>query len=155
MTPSSDTQDAVDNILNQLKQFNEPTTAAPPAEPVPQTPEELEEFIVRKSSELINRSLHALDKFEDMLSTTPSEESAEALSNLINASSSAIETLNRVLTNNKKVATAIKVKEMDIAARIENNKRDNSTRLMMTRKELLKLIEAPEDAIDVESEKVE
>ena len=44
---------------------------------------------------------------------------------------------------------------MDIAARIENNKRDNSTKLMMTRKELLKLIEAPEDAIDVECEKIE
>ena len=96
-----------------------------------------------------------LDEYRDFLTATPSEESAEAMSNLINASSSAIETLNKVLAANKRAATSVKIKEMDIKARVDNNKRDNATRLMMTRRELMQMLVDAPDAIDVETQKIE
>jgi hypothetical protein len=96
-----------------------------------------------------------LDEYRDFLTATPSEESAEAMSNLINASSSAIESLNKVLAANKRAATSIKVKEMEIKARIDNNKRDNATKLMMTRGELMQMLMDAPEAIEVETQKVD
>lgn len=153
MTQADDTQNAVNNILNQLKNFDAP--AAPKQETAAPSADELEGFIIKKSSELIDKSLQVLDEYRDFLTATPSEESAEAMSNLINASSSAIETLNKVLAANKKANTSIKIKEMDIKARVDNNKRDNATKLMMTRKELMQMLVDAPDAIDVESKVVE
>lgn len=153
MTQADDTQNAVNNILNQLKNFDAP--AAPKQETVAPSADELEGFIIKKSSELIDKSLQVLDEYRDFLTATPSEESAEAMSNLINASSSAIETLNKVLAANKKANTSIKIKEMDIKARVDNNKRDNATKLMMTRKELMQMLVDAPDAINVESKVVE
>lgn len=150
---TDETQDAVNNIINQLKNFDAPAT--PKQETVAPSADELEEFIIKKSSELIDKSLQVLDEYRDFLTATPSEESAEAMSNLINASSSAIETLNKVLAANKKAATSVKIKEMDIKARVDNNKRDNATKLMMTRKELMQMLVDSPDAIDVESQKIE
>ena len=146
-----DTQEAVNNILNQLKTFDAPKQVI---QHQPPAPEELEQFIIDKSSELINKSLQVLDEYRDFLTATPSEESAEAMSNLINASSSAIESLNKVLTANKRAATSLKVKEMEIKARIDNNKRDNATKLMMTRGELMQMLMDAPDAIDVEAQKI-
>jgi hypothetical protein len=128
---TDETQDAVNNILNQLKNFDAP--AAPKQELIAPGADELEEFVIKKSSELIDKSLQVLDEYRDFLTATPSEESAEAMSNLINASSSAIETLNKV----------------------DNNKRDNATRLMMTRRELMQMLVDAPDAIDVETQKIE
>ena len=153
MTQAEETQDAVNNILNQLKNFDTP--AAPKPEIPPPSADELEAFIIKKSSELINSSLQVLDEYRDFLAATPSEESAEAMSNLINASSSAIATLNKVLTANKKAEVSVKIKEMDIRARIDNNKRDNATKLMMTRKELMQILIDDPDAIEVETQKIE
>lgn len=150
---TDETQDAVNSILNQLKNFNAP--AAPKQETSAPNAEELEKFIINKSSELIDKSLQVLDEYRDFLTATPSEQSAEAMSNLINASSSAIETLNKVLAANKKAATSIKIKEMDIKARVDNNKRDNATKLMMTRKELMQMLVDAPDAIDVESKVID
>jgi hypothetical protein len=150
---TDETQDAVNNILNQLKNFDAP--AAPKQELIAPGADELEEFVIKKSSELIDKSLQVLDEYRDFLTATPSEESAEAMSNLINASSSAIETLNKVLAANKRAATSVKIKEMDIKARVDNNKRDNATRLMMTRRELMQMLVDAPDAIDVETQKIE
>ena len=135
----ADTQQAVDNILSQLKGLDTKKDAQiVPVEQV--SPENLEQFVIDKASELINKSLTVLDEYQSVLTASPSEESAEAMAGLISAASSAIETLNRVMATNKKAATSIKIKEMDVAARKENNERDNATRLMMTRGEIMKML---------------
>jgi SpoVK/Ycf46/Vps4 family AAA+-type ATPase len=134
-----ETQDAVNNILNQLKGFDaKKDEQIIPAEPV--TPDNLEKFVIDKASDLINKSLNMVDEFQTVLGASPSEESAEAMANLINAASSAIETLNKVLNSNKRAQTSIKIKEMDVESRNKINERDNATRLMMTRSEIMKIL---------------
>lgn len=134
-----ETQDAVNNILNQLKGFDaKKDEQIVPVEPV--TPENLEKFVIDKASDLINKSLNMVDEFQTVLGASPSEESAEAMANLINAASSAIETLNKVLASNKRAQTSIKIKEMDVETRNKINERDNATRLMMTRSEIMKIL---------------
>lgn len=134
-----ETQDAVNNILNQLKGFDaKKDEQMVPVEPV--TPENLEKFVIDKASDLINKSLNMVDEFQTVLGASPSEESAEAMANLINAASSAIETLNKVLASNKRAQTSIRIKEMDVETRNKINERDNATRLMMTRSEIMKIL---------------
>lgn len=147
----TDTQDAVNNILNQLKGFDaKKETQITTTEPV--TPDNLEKFVIDKASDLINKSLNMVDEFQTVLGASPSEESAEAMANLINAASSAIETLNKVLNSNKRAQTSIKIKEMDVESRNKINERDNATRLMMTRSEVMKLLQ--EASKETQQEKV-
>jgi len=135
----TDTQEAVNNILSQLKGFDaKKDEQIVPVEPV--TPDNLEKFVIDKASDLINKSLNMVDEFQTVLGASPSEESAEAMANLINAASSAIETLNKVLNSNKRAQTSIKIKEMDVETRNKINERDNATRLMMTRSEIMKIL---------------
>lgn len=153
----TETQEAVDSILSQLKNLDAAKeTQITPVEPP--TAENLEKFVIDKASELINKSLNVLDEFQSVLTASPSEESADSMASLITATSSAIETLNKVLSNNKRAQTQLQVKEMDINAKRENNKRDNATRLMMTRSEIMKMMqEASAEAkqVEVEATKVD
>lgn len=147
----TDTQDAVNNILNQLKGFDaKKETQITTTEPV--TSDNLEKFVIDKASDLINKSLNMVDEFQTVLGASPSEESAEAMANLINAASSAIETLNKVLNSNKRAQTSIKIKEMDVESRNKINERDNATRLMMTRSEVMKLLQ--EASKETQQEKI-
>jgi hypothetical protein len=155
----TDTQDAVNNILHQLKGFDaKKETQITTTEPV--TSDNLEKFVIDKASDLINKSLNMVDEFQSVLGASPSEESAEAMANLINAASSAIETLNKVLNSNKRAQTSIKIKEMDVESRNKINERDNVTRLMMTRSEVMKILQETskeahqERIIEVESTNV-
>lgn len=153
----TETQEAVDSILSQLKNLDaaKETQITPTETP---TAENLEKFVIDKASELINKSLNVLDEFQSVLTASPSEESADSMASLITATSSAIETLNKVLSNNKRAQTQLQVKEMDINAKRENNKRDNATRLMMTRSEIMKMMqEASAEAkqVEVEATKVD
>ena len=150
---ADDVSAAVNNILTQLKGVGGGTH--PKKETVDEIPtaEELEQYIITRASELVNQSMDILDEFKDVLITTPSDESASAIAELINSTSSAIETLNKIHTANKRAETSLKIKKIEIDARKEMNREDNQTRLMMTRADIVKLLQEPEKAtvVDVEA----
>lgn len=139
----------VENILSQLK--NLPSTKKQIEQTPNLTPEQLEQFVIDKTADLVNKSMEILDEYRDFLTATPGEESAAAMAELINASNGAIETLSKIAVSNKKVNTSIKLKDMDIQARKEIAKDDNATRLMMSRQDIMKLLKDADKAIDAES----
>jgi hypothetical protein len=139
----------VENILSQLKSL---PSAKKQIEQVPNlTPEQLEQFVIDKTADLVTKSMEILDEYRDFLTATPGEESAAAMAELINASNGAIETLSKIAVNNKKINTTVKVKEMEIQARKEIAKDDNNTKLLMSRQDLMKLLKDADAAIDAES----
>lgn len=138
----------IDNILSQLKSL-------PVAKPLNQTQtslsqDQLEQFVVDKTAELVNKSMEILDEYRDFLTATPGEESAEAMANLINASTGAIETLSKIAINNKKITNAVKIKTMEIDARKEIAKDDNATKLLMSRQDIMKLLKEAEAPVEVD-----
>lgn len=135
------TEITVNNIFKQLQECSGFDNASHAQTREQVTSENLEQFVIERAGELINTSLNILDDYNSILKTAPSEKGAEAVANLIASASNAIETLNRVLNNNKKLKNAVKLKEMDIQSRSENNKRDNATKIMITRGEAIKLLE--------------
>lgn len=62
------------------------------------------------------------------------------MADLIAATSTAIETLNKIIVSDKKNETIIKAKDMDIKSRKELKESDNTTKLLATREQVFKML---------------
>ena len=114
------------------------------------SPEELEAFVVKNSSKLVNRSLNAIDEIKDFITASGDPDSISSLSELIRASSGALESLNKIVVQNKRSATTLTAKKMDINSKhaIQDQKNDNA--LIGTREEMFKQILEDAKVIEVE-----
>lgn len=139
----------VENILNQLKSLPAVKKEAEQCQSL--TPEQVEQFVIDRTADLVTKSMEILDEYRDFLTATPGEESAAAMAELINASTGAIETLSKIAVSNKKINASVKLKTMEIEARKEIAKDDNATKLLMSRQDLMKLLKDADNAIEAEA----
>ena len=109
--PSDDIGDLVDQLKNAEKYLKKPEKAE---EEFNLDPEELEKFILNNAGKLVKKSIDMVDEVKQYVETAPESRDVSSLSELINASSSAIETLSKILVQNKKDKTQKEVKQMDI-----------------------------------------
>ena len=79
--------------------------------------ENIEQFVIKNSSDLINQSLDVMNNVKDYIMASGDPDSISALSELIRASSGAIESLNKIVIQNKRSATTMATKQMDIAGK--------------------------------------
>ena len=82
----------------------------------------------------------------------PEAENMSALSELVKASTGAIDTLNKIVLQDKKSNTTLKAKEMDIDSRKELQQSDQKHALTMSREEVIANLLNAKDAIDVDAE---
>jgi len=145
---SDDLNDAVNDIITQLK-GNKKVVSAIEDEIV--DPEKLEEFLIKKSSKLINKSLNIVDNVNDYISSAPENRDVAAMAELIKASSSAIETLNKLHTAKERNETQKEVKQMDVESKERINLTDNQTRVLMTREDIMNAFidKADDKTIDI------
>ena len=68
----------------------------------------------------------------------PEGESVQALAGLIAATSSALETLNKLVVADKKTATSIKLKEMDAQLKRQLVEDNTQSRILVNREEMLR-----------------
>ena len=140
--------EAVNDIIAQLKQNNKASKA--PVEESVLNKEDLEDFLIQNSSKLIKKSLSIVDNVNDYISSAPENRDVAALAELIKASSSAIETLNKLHTAKERNETQVAVKQMDIESKERLNIADNQTKMLLSRDDVLKaLVEKEDDVIDV------
>jgi DNA-binding protein len=101
-------------------------------------PDNIEEFVVKNSSDLINQSLDVMNNVKDYIMASGDPDSISALSELIKASTGAIESLNKIVIQNKRTATSIATKSMDISSKhaIEDKRQEGA--LIGDREEILK-----------------
>ena len=144
-----DDQDtSIDDIISQLKQ----TTALSRKEPEePLEKEKLEDFIIKSSGKLINKTLNIVDNVNDYISSAPDARDVAALAELLKAASSSIEALNKVYTSIEKNKTTKEIKQMDIDSKERINAQDNTTYLLSRKEIMQELFNKPEDdkTIDV------
>ena len=103
-------------------------------------PENIEEFVIKNSSELINQSLDVMNNVKDYIMASGDPDSISALSELINASSKAIESLNKIVIQNKRTATSIATKHMDVTAKYAIEDKKNENALVARRDEIFEKI---------------
>ena len=117
--------------------------------------EDVEDFIIQKSSKLIQESLELIDNMKEVVHHMPEADNISALSELIKASSGAIETLNKLVVQDKKSNTTIKAKQLDIDSKKQLQSSEQQHSLMLSRDEVLDRLLKKADVIDVTPPKKE
>ena len=117
--------------------------------------EDVEEFIIKKSSKLIQDSLELIDNMKEVVHHMPEAENVSSLAELIKASTGAIETLNKLVVQDKKSNTTIKAKELDIQSKKQLQSADQQHSLMLSREEVLDRLLKKANVIDVDKVETE
>ncbi len=109
-----DDVDDIDHLIEELKKDHVISNAAIPAKSDPiLTAENIEAFILEKASKLINSGLSSVEELQEIIQTGVNPAEISSYAEVINATNSAIETLNKINLQTKKTKTAILLKEMD------------------------------------------
>jgi hypothetical protein len=143
----TDLDEAVNDILSQLKN-TVPAIKREPEE-IPLTKEQLEEFIIKNSGKLITRSLNIVDDIKDVVTAGSDSKDIAALAELINATSSAIDTLNKVYISDERNKTQVRVKQMDVESRERINITDNQTKVLLSREDIMKALVNDNGIVDI------
>ena len=147
MENDDDLEKIGDSILDQLQQ-----SLTGKAEPsvVDLKSENLEEFVLKQTATLVTQSMDAVDNLKDYIQAGASDREITAFAEVVKASSSALETLNKLLIARERNKAAAEMKDKDIQARKELNTMDNQTKLFISREDLMKqLISDSENIRDV------
>jgi hypothetical protein len=141
-----DLNDAVDDIITQLKGNKK---VAHKLEEEVLDREDLEEFLIEKSSKLITKSLSIVDNVNDYISSAPENRDVAAMAELIKAASSSIETLNKLHTAKERNETQLEVKKIDIESKERINIADNQTRVLLSREDIMEALIEGDDKSEV------
>ena len=132
--PSHDIGDLVDQLKNAEKYLKKPEKAE---EDFDLNPEELEKFILNNAGKLVKKSIDMVDEVKQYVETAPESRDVSSLSELINASSSAIETLSKILVQNKRDKTQKEVKQMDIDGKKQLMQGEFNAKMMLSRDDVM------------------
>lgn len=136
-------QDSVNSIIEQLKQVPK-AVAVINDQKDELTKDNLENFIIKHTGNLVKQATESVALVKDYVETAPNAEDVTALAELIRATSTAVEILNKTLIADKRNQTVVQVKEMEIRSRQEQFDTAVGVKLMLTREELMKqLFDAP------------
>jgi acyl-CoA synthetase (NDP forming) len=150
---SEELNEMVGDLLSQL---NDAQTKAKELEKEqnPLKKEELEKFVVEKGGKLVDESIEMLKNVKDYILSSPEAKDVDAFASLVAATSTAIDTLNKIVVVDKKSETVVKVKKMDIEAKKEMQQEENNVKLLATREQVFKALIDNAKVIDTESEQI-
>jgi regulatory protein YycI of two-component signal transduction system YycFG len=97
----------------------------------------LEEFVLKHAGNLVIQASQTVEMMKDYISSAPNADDVSAFADLVNANTSALEVMGKVLTQNKKNTNAVKIKQMDIDNKKENLNTTIGASLLLTREELM------------------
>jgi hypothetical protein len=134
--------DELDSIIQELKADEiTPTFLAKPKtfEPVEKlTDENVGEYVYKKSSELVDSTLSAVQSLKDTVLTGSDPKEIAALSSLINAATKALDQLNKINLQNKQTKSNEEMKKLEIAANSKKPVLPNTTNVLIaTRDEIM------------------
>ena len=135
---SNDVDLVVDDLLSQLKGSSAAAKELKKDE-FNLDKEELESFLLNYSGKLIKGTVDYVEEVKQFITSAPDSRDVDALSKLVGASASAIESLNKILLQDKANEAKIHVKELDIQSKKELQEKNNERLgLTINREELLK-----------------
>lgn len=156
----------IDSIIEELKADAVPSDVRvvkqEPLENV--TDENVGDYVYKKSAELVESTLGAVQSLKDNVLTGSDPREIAALSQLINSATKALDQLNKINLQNKQDKTTKEVKKMEIEANSKLPKLPQQTNVLIaTRDEILsQLFDKPslkkvvkEDIIDGDYERIE
>ena len=149
--------DEVGSLIDQLQESNR-TAEKIKVERDPIKREDLEDFVIQKSGSLVQDALEMVANMKDFIVSAPNSEDVSAFADLVNATSTAIDALNKINIQDKKSNTSVKLKTMDIDSKKELLQADNTQRVLATREEIIKMLAdkaKPIEAEIIKSERID
>jgi hypothetical protein len=147
---TSDADINIDSLVNQLKDSTTVSNKIQTNEDLPVEKDDIEDFVIQNSSKLITQSLEVMESVKDYIMASGDPDSISSLADLINASSKSIESLNKLVVQNKRTATTLLAKKMDVEAKYAIEEKKNENTLLCTREEVFKRILNDATVIDAE-----
>lgn len=146
--------DGLDDLLGQLKNTNKTTKQACSKKKEelsisPQEQEKLEGFLIDKSTVLIDQTITTLQNLQQQVMAAPDPENISAYSELVKASSTAMENLNKINLMNKKNAASKELKTMDIQSKAISDDKKLIGQALATREEVMDRLFDDAKVIDV------
>lgn len=112
-----DSNSEIDSIIEQLKSDSVPSNIVPTQSTNDEvTDDNVNAFVYKKSVELVSASLGAVQTIRDSVLTGIDPKEISALSQLINATTKALDTLNHINIQNKRSKTNVEMKKMELEA---------------------------------------
>ena len=149
------TDEAVTEFLNDLANNKQSNIQKASFSEDIATKDNVEEFVLKNSSEVVNSAMNILKSFEGAVQHIQSPDEIAAYSELVNASTNALDTLNKIVLQNKKAEAAKEVKQLDIQSKQQLQANDHKMKLMASREDIMKMMmEEREQTIDVDSEEI-
>jgi len=106
---SEELNEMVGDLLEQLKDANKQIEQVKKT-PEPLTKVNMVKFVVEKAGRLVEESLDVMSNVKDYISSAPESKDVGSLAELIGATATAIETLNKIIVTDKRNETLIKAK---------------------------------------------
>jgi hypothetical protein len=114
----SNTNSEIDDIIDQLKDDSITTNDKNKNEitEIPQNinDETVNDYVYKKSSQLVESTLGAIESFRDNILAGSDPKEIAALSQLINSASKALDQLNKINIQNKQTKANIEIKKLEI-----------------------------------------
>lgn len=108
----------VDDIIDELKTGDNPQPDEKP-EPLNLNEEDLGKFILEHAGRLIQDSTALVTRLKKTVGASGDPEEIAALADLVASTSTAIETVNKIYTQNKKIQAAKELKQQEIEGKKE------------------------------------
>jgi hypothetical protein len=136
----SEKDDTVESLVNQLKDASALTNNVTKVGTQFNLPkEELEQFVINNAAQLIVECLDTIQEYKELISAAPNPEDVSAYSDLMSASTKALESLNKILVQDKRSDTTLKIKNLELDQKKELIEHKAKTEAFTsTREELLK-----------------
>lgn len=152
--PSHDIGDLIDQLQNAEDYIKHPDKAQ---EKFKLEKEDLEQFILDSAGELISDAVGVVKRFKEDALAGGEFKDMGALAELIKASSAAVDTLSRVVIQDKKGNTVIKAKELELDGRKQLMQGEITAKALLSREDIIKeLFNNPnDDVIDVTPDQIQ
>ena len=134
-----DSNNEIDAIVEQLRADSVPTNSqiVPSEIPLPDVNDDnMNEYVIKKATENIEASLDAVNSLKDIVITGQNPQEIAALASLINATTKALDSLNKINMQNKQIKNNIEIKQMEVSA-AKNIKPPTTNVLIATRDEIM------------------
>jgi hypothetical protein len=130
---------SIGTINNKVKENNENHS------------EDLEEFILKNSKELVVNGIDAINEIKQTVLLNPQSDEVEALAEIFKGVSTVMNILKDIQITKMKSKSTKEIKQMDIESKKEIEELDNSNKgLRMTRDEIFKMLKDSGDIVDAE-----
>jgi predicted RND superfamily exporter protein len=98
--------------------------------------------------------MEMINNMKEVVFHVPDSDNVSSLAELIKASTGAIETLNKLVTQDKKSQTQLQVKHMDIQSKKVLQDSEQEHKLKISREDVLKKLIDGKDIINVDTEEL-